>query len=561
MPLRRQAEAILLLPPRERLEALLHAPAPMRLVRLLPNAEFYLIVRETGPSDALPILSLASAVQITHLIDMESWRRDRFDGERSGGWIALLCEAGDAALIRFVRSADDELLALLFARWARTEEIEGDFSGPVSGREPAGDHPDGSVLAPDGHHRFRPELAGHAPAVLRLAETLLRDDPDRYGHLLLAARHALPSELEEDALRWRQSRLEEHGYPPLDEAVAVYRPPSRATLHPEPLPPTEPDAVAVPRAALRQLRPSLPLIAAVRRLPDPAAERALHELASLAQHILVADSSDLGDPEAHRASLERAASYVALALDGRGAGSADGAVTQLLATPMMELFREGYGRAADLRQRAVRWVRAGWPARHPRAMEILDVPLRPRVLGLLEPRPLYYDPSAETHAASYRDFRSTAEIDETATALEIAEVLGRVLLEKLGLDVDAMLSAPAPGGEVPRSSALWLTALAWHAVRDELRASPLTAEATTEFLRRVASRRTAPAGAPRTALEAFLGRLGHEVGLTPRETAGLRAFGLACLERLEEEVSRLDPDAPLDRRFVTCLILEEKGSR
>ena len=45
LSLREQAELALRLPPRERLEVLLHAPRPMRLVRTLPHVEFYLTVR------------------------------------------------------------------------------------------------------------------------------------------------------------------------------------------------------------------------------------------------------------------------------------------------------------------------------------------------------------------------------------------------------------------------------------------------------------------------------------------------------------------------------------
>ena len=109
---REQAELALRLPPRERLTLLLHAPRPMRLVRSLPDADLYLTVREIGPADAMPLMKLASASQILHLLDLESWRRDRFDGDRSGAWVALLLEADESALRRFLRTADDEHLAL-----------------------------------------------------------------------------------------------------------------------------------------------------------------------------------------------------------------------------------------------------------------------------------------------------------------------------------------------------------------------------------------------------------------------------------------------------------------
>ena len=88
-----------------------------------------------------------------------------------------------------------------------------------------------------------------------------------------------------------------------------------------------------------------------------------------------------------------------------------------------------------------------------------------------------------------------------------------------------------------------------------LRGEPLPPEVTALFLRTVASRRTAdPEAAPR-ALREFLDRLVITLGLTPAQHTALRAFGTACLERLDGECSMLDPGAPVDPRYVSCLLL------
>ena len=92
LSLRQQAELVLRLPAEQRAAFLLDAPKPMALVRALPDGDFYLTVREVGPEGALPLLALASANQIAHLLDLESWRRDRFDPLRSGAWVALLVD-------------------------------------------------------------------------------------------------------------------------------------------------------------------------------------------------------------------------------------------------------------------------------------------------------------------------------------------------------------------------------------------------------------------------------------------------------------------------------------
>jgi hypothetical protein len=134
IPLEGQVELALRLPAGERLELLLHAPKPMRLVRMLPDTELYLTVREVGPTDALPLIALAAAPQLVHVVDLESWRRDDFDAKRCGAWVALLLEAGENVLGRFLREIDDELLVLVLQKWARLTQIEHEGTASTDSR-------------------------------------------------------------------------------------------------------------------------------------------------------------------------------------------------------------------------------------------------------------------------------------------------------------------------------------------------------------------------------------------------------------------------------------------
>jgi hypothetical protein len=231
LSIREQAEVALRLPPHQRLELLLHAPRPMRLVRTLPESEFYLTVREIGPTDALPLIALASAPQLQFLLDLESWRRDRFDADRSGAWIALMLEAGEPTIRRFLRGTDETQLTLLFQRWARVEPIvhEEDPGKHGQGMTETGDEL--GLVTPDGNYRMRPAIKEHGPALQRIAQALFVDQPERFQLILWAALHELPAELEEQALGWRQSRLEERGFPPWDEALSVYAPPEGTRAH------------------------------------------------------------------------------------------------------------------------------------------------------------------------------------------------------------------------------------------------------------------------------------------------------------------------------------------
>jgi hypothetical protein len=200
----------------------------MALVRALPDGEFYLTAREVGPEGALALLALASASQIAHLLDLESWRRDRFDPLRSGAWVALLVEAGEATIRRFARTIDDETLILLFRLWAKVKPLDIDHEELTKGHGISDTGDERGFLAPDGNNLFSPDRSEHVAAVRKLADVIYLDDRDRYLGIVRSALFELPSEVEETALHWRASRLEEHGYPTWDEALSIYAPPETA---------------------------------------------------------------------------------------------------------------------------------------------------------------------------------------------------------------------------------------------------------------------------------------------------------------------------------------------
>jgi hypothetical protein len=141
----------------------------------------------------------------------------------------------------------------------------------------------------------------------------------------------------------------------------------------------------------------------------------------------------------------------------------------------------------------------------------------------------------------------------------MAEVLGRVMIGHLGLDVDAVFRGlDDPGLEPPRFSAAFLTALAWHAVRGEASIEPLPRDVLAHFLRTVASNRTADPEAASRAMEPFVKQLADDAGLAPDDVATMHAFGRACVAKLKEECGALDPGTPPDPRYVSCLLIDSK---
>ena len=548
LSIREQADLILRVPAAERMRLLLEAPKPMALVRALPDGDFYLTVREVGPHDALPILALASAPQINHLLDLESWRGDRFDPLRAGAWVALLAETDEATLRRFTRNADDEVLALLIRDWARIRPLEIDHEEPTQGHGITETGDERGSISPDGAYMLSPERTEHALPARRFLEMLFLDNEARYRGLVRAALYELPSEIEETGLKWRTARLEEHGYPPFEDALGTYAPPEK---NPPPAPdPPEPETqegLTAPRAALRILGPRDLIVAAAIQLPDSERERVLFGLSALANRILIADREDPGSIESHRRVIERAGSYVGLALDNRRATDPTSAANTLVDIPALELFREGYAKAQTLAERARRLAA--------KVLDLVDAPLKQKVVALTGPRPLYIE-TREDGESRARDFRRTHEIEETALTLDLVAALTTLLIDHRDATPKALLAEERqPFEDVPRFSTLLLTALAWHATRGEIRIDRLPADVVADFLRTTASRRTAPADAPKRAMERLTDALAKEGALDRRTAAAVAAFGLSCLDRLAADCGSLEPGTPVTARVVGCLRL------
>jgi len=558
LSIREQAELALRLPPQQRLELLLHAPRPLRLVRALPDADLYLTVREVGPDDALPVLALASVSQLVHLLDLESWRGDRFDADRAGAWIAMLLESGEPALRRFLRNADDEFLALLLHKWVRVEQIEYEDSPEKHGHGQGDAGTDEGAMTPDGYHRYSPSIPEHVAAIHRMLQVFYLDQRERYDRLIWASMWELSSDLEEQALHWRQSRLEEHGFPDWDEALSVYAPPKGVSSQPRPPSPTDPDGLEASRGFLVALPPESLLLSSMDSLSGERRERVLFEFLSVANRILIADGEDTGDPLSHRAAMCKAAGFIGIALSTRGADRPDEAAEVLAEVATIDLFREGFAGAVELQRRARHLTSAGWAQGHARALELLDPPIRGRVEGLLERRPMFFE-YEDGETGHLREFRSAAELEQARVAVEMTEVLGRLLIEHMGLELERVLEATPEAADTHRFSTLLTTLLAWHATRAEVRGDPLPADVVADFLRTVASRRTAAPEAPERALQNLLGDLRETYGLSVRESSVIEGYGRYCLERLGEECGGLDPGVPVDPRTVGCLLVTNEG--
>ena len=436
-----------------RLDLILGAPNPGALVRALPADELYFTIREIGLADAVELVQLASAEQFRVFLDLDAWRHGQFEPRLALPWLRA-ARAGapqDTALAnrlaRKMKALDQELLYLVLRDAIRVHDLRVNDDPEIES--------DQAWKTSDGAYFIEFLVEGSEFVAVRgILDDLEAEDPLMSSRLLGALAWELPSELEESALRWRQGRLADLGYPSLEEALSWYaRPPTRPSEAPG-QPRRAPGFFLAPLA-----RHSL--LARGAALLDAADREALDmQLVTAGNAVLVADGIDPVELEQVRDAVTGARAMVELGLERLAGDDAARAAEVLAATPVKRIFQEGFGRVLELSWRAERLFKAGGAGT--RATPLLDAPLgellsalatrRPRLHpGVEQPRQDWGTPAAA--ALEPRRFLSPGDLALASTALELCEGLAS-LAHELGL-------APARAeGEAPRLSALYLTALA-----------------------------------------------------------------------------------------------------
>ncbi|UCE53780.1 MAG: hypothetical protein JSV31_31860, partial [Desulfobacterales bacterium] len=225
--LQKKREEILSLPSEKALDRILDDPNALELVHSFPEQDLYFLIHDIGPEDSLPLLSLASNKQWEHIVDLETWQRDRIDFKSVTRWMNLLLEADPK---RFVRWSLDEKLEIIEFYLFKNIEVrvrEHDQDPSEFGDD---------YFSLDGVYYVRfikAPIEGEADKlsdeqrrefINKISKHLANFDHRTYQNVLLEATHVLPAETEENNFHWRNVRLAEKGFLPFDEAIGIYQP-------------------------------------------------------------------------------------------------------------------------------------------------------------------------------------------------------------------------------------------------------------------------------------------------------------------------------------------------
>jgi hypothetical protein len=197
-------------------------------VAALDPLEAYYIVREIGLDQALPILLELNPEQLEACVDLDCWNRYDFAPDSLDEWLSAFALEDPGTMARAFSSLDYVVQLLFLAQTVTVYDPDTDEVPPEDEKK---DTP--RAMTPDGFYllELKTDLAlkTHPFTVL---DALYQYDPAIAYRLLSDVRVDLPTQIEEEALRFRNGRMQDIGFAPPEEAAVLF---SRPVIR-QPLP-------------------------------------------------------------------------------------------------------------------------------------------------------------------------------------------------------------------------------------------------------------------------------------------------------------------------------------
>lgn len=329
-------------------------------VAALEPLEAYYIVREIGLDQALPILLELSPEQLEACVDLDCWSRSDFAVDSLDEWLTAFALADPETLARTFFSLDYVVQLLFLAQTVTVYDPDTDQVLPEDeGNEtPRATTPDGFYLLD-----LKTDLALKTHP-FNLLDALYQYDPLAAHRLLSDVRVDLPTQIEEEALRFRNGRMQDIGFVPPEEAAVLFSRPAVRQPLPRPQRPIDSALTRLPSVYAGPLRETTLLQQALSLITDQ------ERLSSLEQEIVWAINSAIiaygektQDIKQITDIAERVRDTVSLGLESLLAeqeegGRLDSAAAAANASGLLEvwsitdLFRHGFAATLGLQQEA-----------------------------------------------------------------------------------------------------------------------------------------------------------------------------------------------------------------
>lgn len=560
-----QARCFLAYSGKDRQNLLLLSQNPFDLVRCLPDEEIYQTVKEIGPTDAYPLLSVLAPSQVQVFFDLEWWGGDKFLPERAWQWMEWMDNANDTHLVNWFQTEEFEQKVMFlqaFVKVYKRDEMTDQY-------EKVGDKP---PWTPDGVYDLFFTEEDTIPLLKRVFLQLYNEDGPLFRALMEGVIWYPITPTVERAWQWRLSRTAEKGLPDFEEAQSVYSRLAVQSISEMPPPASEFEA----EPGRRTLAPRYPLNAAdpdsflgqcfVRLKNDQRLDTLGWELVVLANKVLVADGLDLGSLEARRTTLRKVLGYINIGLELGAQGDPALGEKLLARTWMQSLFQVGYAGVMQLKWDMEQLLRDQGPL----VRQVLNPVLQDHLAAMIDRFPrigvhTVTEELEENPEIQWRHLESVADV-ERLRALE-RQVRFRVRFVNMALgmsadDVERMKeTCRYPQGlENFDAVCLTVTALAQYALFGQVACEALSEDAALSFLQVIFLPSPVP-GEPRALNEDIMEPFRHRIEERPLAwtESDEKEFG-HLMQEVEEtlylEFERLNPSLPVEWKFTKGLCIQ-----
>lgn len=365
-----------------------------RLTWTMQPQELYRLVKEVGESDALELLELASGPQCVFMLDMEVWDGWDYSADKAFQWLTWFVEGGEARFHDLLKFLDFEFLLLFLSREV---VVRGGIGDLAHDEERLADYD----FTFDDVFFINFKNAQHSQVVGAFLNMLYKLDHQLYISLMEEIKGTLEEELEEETRRFRNGRLQDLGFPPLDEALSIY-----ARIDPSSFRLAGDKEGAAPSEAGALIPLSINENTLLyRALSRAGSEVLLQEFNYLVNSALVAEGTALADIETATSVMERVAGYLNIALEQLSGGDEAEAVRILSTERLKRLFQLGFSLVLELKFAAER-------------VQSTDYASGKALSGLKGKRPRFYRGFDPEGVDGYREFRDSSDLKAAADFLK-----------------------------------------------------------------------------------------------------------------------------------------------
>jgi len=547
----------------DRLKVIRNSDAAREIVQGLPDEEVFFTLKGAEEGEALPLVAFTTPDQLRFILDMELWAGDRLDGARARQWLEYILGCGEEKVIEFLEHSDRELQTIMMSKMVTLVPNEEGVTVPQGL----------ASIMPDEFFTILSSVPEDTENLRLLLRIIRGWDRDRFYELLFDIYGRSGTEAEEEALRWRNSRLEEKGLLEFDEAIEIYAyigEDEARGLAGEALAGSrilgvedEADSLGAPVYPVVLAEPRTLLYRILRSIEElPQQNRLRSELAFSANRLLVADAERIGEIDAMKSSLGRLFSLANVGLLFLSGGEEQRAKEIVKVLSVKELFQVGFSRAADLGSTARKIAAKWWPKWREKGLLLLGFPGDEMLSGALKRIPQYYE-LPEGGTPGFRDFATFEEVMRTRRTLEEIEIVAETVFDHLGLpsphEADLESGAFLSGLEEITMASLLLTGLVHFTLKGRFELVSLDSEDIKRMFDEVVE--SSASGEKRVrpeAVESYLAWLAGQAGFEAAKLQVLTGYVRAAVKELEEEIKGVDSATEFDPRYVRSLIVTKR---